>query len=414
MKNFTSLLFITFSLSVPISAVEIIDRVAIIVGEGVVLESQVDSMLKTIKSRLTEQGIQMPPDEVLLDQVNERLIVEELQLQMGNRAGVRISDGELNATMEDIARNNNLTLDEFVSSFETRDQTYEEFRNQIRKEMIIQRVQRGKVASSIEITEQELFAFLASEEALDQLYPEYEVAQILVPTESLANTLVEEIQSGKDFSVLAQQYSKASNAGNGGSLGFRKINAMPSIFAEAVKNKSIGFVSNPLKTGAGFQILKLTDKRGRFVQYEDQWNVRHILMSATKVRDEIFTKQEIEAVRDRVLAGESFELLAKEFSEDPGSANRGGDLDWLSKGVTDPTFEKMFLESDIGTVSPVFESQFGFHFLEVLGKRNYEKTFDIIEDQAYNILFSRKYDEELENSLRTMRAEAFVEFKDLD
>ncbi len=149
MKNFTSLLFITFSLSVPISAVEIIDRVAIIVGEGVVLESQVDSMLKTIKSRLTEQGIQMPPDEVLLDQVNERLIVEELQLQMGNRAGVRISDGELNATMEDIARNNNLTLDEFVSSFETRDQTYEEFRNQIRKEMIIQRVQRGKVASSI-------------------------------------------------------------------------------------------------------------------------------------------------------------------------------------------------------------------------------------------------------------------------
>ena len=123
MKKFTSLLFITFSLSVPISAVEIIDRVAIIVGEGVVLESQVDSMLKTIKSRLTEQGIQMPPDEVLLDQVNERLIVEELQLQMGNRAGVRISDGELNATMEDIARNNNLTLDEFVSSFETRDQT---------------------------------------------------------------------------------------------------------------------------------------------------------------------------------------------------------------------------------------------------------------------------------------------------
>ncbi len=235
-----------------------------------------------------------------------------------------------------------------------------------------------------------------------------------MPTESLANTSVEEIQSGKDFSVLAQQYSKASNAGNGGSLGFRKINAMPSIFAEAVKNESIGFVSNPLKTGAGFQILKLTDKRGRFVQYEDQWNVRHILMSATKVRDEIFTKQEIEAVRDRVLAGESFELLAKEFSEDPGSANRGGDLDWLSKGVTDPTFEKMFLESEIGIVSPVFESQFGFHFLEVLGKRNYEKTFDIIEDQAYNILFSRKYDEELENSLRTMRAEAFVEFKDLD
>ncbi|MEK9650289.1 MAG: peptidylprolyl isomerase [Gammaproteobacteria bacterium] len=412
--KFNTCLIITSLFSLHVSAVEIIDRVAIIVGEGVVLESQVDTMLNTVKSRLNQQGVQLPPDEILLEQVNERLIVEELQLQMGNRAGVRISDGELNATIEDIAKNNNLNLDEFVSSFESRDQTYQEFRNQIRKEMIIQRVQRGKVASSIEITEQELLAFLASEEALDQLYPEYEVAQILVPSESLANAVLEEIQNGKDFAELAKQYSQASNASNGGSLGFRKINAMPSIFAEAVKNEAAGFVSAPLKTGAGYQILKLNAKQGSLVQFQDQWNVRHILMTTTKLRDEVFTKKELEEVRERVVAGESFELLAKEFSEDPGSASRGGELDWLSKGVTDPNFEKMFLETEIGEISPVFESQFGFHFLEVLGKRNYERTFDIIEDQAYNILFSRKYDEELENSLRTMRAEAFVEFKDLD
>ena len=407
-------LFLSLLLSMQIYAIDIIDRVAIIVGEGVVLESQVNSMLNTVKSRLEQQGVQYPPDETLLEQVNERLIVEELQLQMGNRAGVRISDGELNAAIESIAQNNNLGLSDFVSSFESRDQSYEEFRNQIRKEMIIQRVQRGKVASSIEITEQELFAFLASEEAQEQLYPEYEIGQILVTSESLANTLVEELRNGKDFAELAKQYSKAANANNGGSLGFRKINAMPSIFSDVVKNASIGFVSDPLQTGAGFQIVKLLNKRGRLVQYEDQWNVRHILMSTTKVRDEVFTKNEIESVRERVIAGESFDLLAKEFSEDPGSANRGGDLDWLSKGVTDPAFEKMFLETEIGNISPVFESQFGFHFLEVLGKRNYEKTFDLIEDQAYNIIFSRKYDEELENSLRTMRAEAFVEFKDLD
>ncbi|MGA1761979.1 MAG: peptidylprolyl isomerase [Gammaproteobacteria bacterium] len=407
-------LFLSLLLSMQIYAIDIIDRVAIIVGEGVVLESQVNSMLKTVQSRLEQQGVQYPPDEILLEQVNERLIVEELQLQMGNRAGVRISDGELNAAIESIAQNNNLGLSDFVSSFESRDQSYEEFRNQIRKEMIIQRVQRGKVASSIEITEQELFAFLASEEAQEQLYPEYEIGQILVTSESLANTLVEELRNGKDFAELAKQYSKAANANNGGSLGFRKINAMPSIFSDVVKNASIGFVSDPLQTGAGFQIVKLLNKRGRLVQYEDQWNVRHILMSTTKVRDEVFTKNEIESVRERVIAGESFDLLAKEFSEDPGSANRGGDLDWLSKGVTDPAFEKMFLETEIGNISPVFESQFGFHFLEVLGKRNYEKTFDLIEDQAYNIIFSRKYDEELENSLRTMRAEAFVEFKDLD
>ncbi len=413
MKNITAFL-IAANLSMELAAIEIIDRVAIIVGEGVVLESQVDSMLKTIKSRINQQGIEMPPDDLLLEQVKERLIVEELQLQMGKRAGVRISDGELNVAIENIASSNNLSLDEFVSNFESNEQTYENFRNQIRKEMIIQRVQRGKVASSIDITEQEVFAFLSSEEAIEQLYPEYEVAQILVAEEKLATALTKDAKDGKDFAELARQYSIANNANNGGNLGFRKLNAMPSIFAETIKNKSVGFISDPLKTGAGYQIIKLQNKRGKFVQYEDQWNVRHILMSTTKVRDEVFTRKEIEEVRNRVLEGESFELLAREFSEDPGSANKGGDLDWLSKGTTDPNFEKMFLELEMGSLSPIFESQFGFHFLEVLGKRYYEKTYDLIEDQAYNILFSRKFDEELENSIRNMRAEAFVEFKDLD
>ena len=137
-------------------------------------------------------------------------------------------------------------------------------------------------------------------------------------------------------------------------------------------------------------------------------------MSPSQLRDELFTKKELEEVRERLINGEKFELLAKEFSEDPGSASNGGDLDWLPRGITDPNFEKTFLEIEKETISPVFETQFGYHFLEVLDTRTYEKTFDNIENQAYNILFSRKFDEELENTLRTMRAEAFVEFKDLD
>ena len=412
MKNFTSLLFITFSLSVPISAVEIIDRVAIIVGEGVVLESQVDSMLKTIKSRLTEQGIQMPPDEVLLDQVNERLIIEELQLQMGNRAGIKISDGELNVALESIAENNKLSLDEFVTSFEESGQSYIDFRNQVRKEMIIQRVQRGRVATNIEITEQEVNNFLRSEEAVESLYPEYEVLQILVPTLSIANTLLEIIDQ-KDFISLVQEFSIASNAKNGGSLGYRKLNEMPSIFADELRNQTVGYVSKPLKTGAGYQILKLNNKRGPLFEIVDQWRIRHILMSPSKVRDNIFTRQEIQSVRMRALDKENFNDLAKEFSEDPGSASKGGDLGWIELGVTDLNFEEMFLSSRVGEISPIFETQFGFHFLEVLEKRKFEKTFDNIENQAYNLLFSRKYDEELENTLRMMRAEAFVEYKDL-
>ena len=185
-------------------------------------------------------------------------------------------------------------------------------------------------------------------------------------------------------------------------------------FFDAVNKQPRGFISEPLKSGAGYHLIQLTDKRGPFVEYQDQWKVRHVLMSPTKLRDETFTKQELQDVRERLIDGEEFSLLAKEFSEDPGSANKGGDLDWLPMGATAPAFETMMLKTPIGDVSEVFESQFGFHFLEVLDKRNYDKTQENIEDRAYRALFSRKFDEELENSIRTMRAETFVEIKDLD
>ena len=412
--NNTFKLLLTFMLTTSIGAVEILDRVAIIVGDGVVLESQVNKLLETIKGRITSQGIAMPEEEALLDSVHERLIIEELQLQMGNRAGIRISDAELNSAIANIAQANQLSLDEFVSDFSNRDQSYEEFRNQLRRELIIQRVQRGRVSSSVDITEQEVSNFLASQEAQDQLYPEYQVSQILLPDLETSNKVLFLIESGMSFESLAKDFSTSSNASNGGNLGLRKLSNLPSIFSKEVKNESIGYVSKPLKTGAGYQIIKLTDKRGALLEYEEQWKVRHILMSPSQIRDDVFTKKELEEVRERLMNGESFELLAKEFSEDPGSGSNGGDLDWLPRGVTDPNFEKTFTEIEKGIISPVFETQFGYHFLEVLDSRTYEKTFDNIENQAYNILFSRKFDEELENTLRTMRAEAFVEFKDLD
>ena len=195
---------------------------------------------------------------------------------------------------------------------------------------------------------------------------------------------------------------------------WRKIADMPELFSSALKNKNIGFVSLPLQSGAGFHILKIEDKRGPFVQYEDQWFSRHILLSPSAIRDEESTELEINNIRERILNGEDFASLAEEYSEDPGSAKQGGNLDWLGKGVLAPEFEKTMIESVIGQVSEVFQTQFGFHFLEVLEKRNYDMTRDLIEDRAYQVLYGRKYDEELENTLRSMRAEAFVEIKDLD
>ena len=402
-------------LTLPVSAkIEVLDRIAIIVGEGVVLESQVNNMLENIKTRYQEQGAPMPPQEVMLEQVQERLIIEELQLQMGRQAGIRVGDGELNQAFENIAQSNGLSLESFIETLEAEGESYEELRSQVRKEMIIQRVQRGKVGREVDITEQELDGFLATEGAVKELSPELFVRQILVSDQNKANSLLMDIENGADFANLAKENSTSSNASSGGEMGWRNLADLPSLFADALKNKKKGYISPPLKGGSGYFILKLEDKRGDLVRFEEQWNVRHILMMTTKLRDETFTKKELEEVRARVVGGEDFSLLAKEYSEDPGSASRGGDLDWLSLGKTAPAFEKMMIESPVNEISPVFESEFGFHFLQVLETRTEDLTEEVIKDRAYGILFARKFDEELENSLRTTRAEAFIEFKELD
>ena len=413
MKKLT--LVITLSLMANIhAAIEILDRVAIIVDDGVIMESQIDSGLANIILRYEEQNIPKPNQDDLKEQVIESLIVEELQLQMANRAGVRISDSELNESVIRIANNNQMELQEFINFLESNGDSYEELRENVRKQMIIQRVQRGRVGSEIGITEKEFQAFLATDESLVSLEPELLIKQILVKNLNQANKVVLRIENGEDFSDIAKDISISSNASDGGTMQWRKAVDMPKLFSDALSKKDVGYITNPLESGAGYHILKLVDKKGPFVQYEDQWSSRHILLIPSAIRDEETTEKEINNVRDRIIDGESFSELAKEFSEDPGSAQQGGELGWLGRGVLADEFEKVMIESPMGDVSPVFQTQFGFHFLEVLDARNYDMTRDLIEDRAYSILYGRKYEEELENTLRSMRAEAFVEIKDLD
>ena len=413
MKKLT--LVIALSLMANIhAAIEILDRVAIIVDDGVIMESQIDSGLANIILRYEEQNIPKPNQDDLKEQVIESLIVEELQLQMANRAGVRISDSELNESVIRIANNNQMELQEFINYLESNGDSYEELRENVRKQMIIQRVQRGRVGSEIGITEKEFQAFLATDESLVSLEPELLIKQILVKNLNQANKVVLRIENGEDFSDIAKDISISSNASDGGTMQWRKAVDMPKLFSDALSKKDVGYITNPLESGAGYHILKLVDKKGPFVQYEDQWSSRHILLIPSAIRNEETTEKEINNVRDRIIDGESFSELAKEFSEDPGSAQQGGELGWLGRGVLADEFEKIMIESPMGDVSPVFQTQFGFHFLEVLDARNYDMTRDLIEDRAYSILYGRKYEEELENTLRSMRAEAFVEIKDLD
>jgi len=394
--------------------IEVLDRVAIIVDEGVVMESQIRDLVQTTKLRSIEQGMQLPPTEALLEEVQEQLIIQELQLQRGEEFGIRISDGELNQTFIQIAANNGVNIEQFISDYEASGQSYEKLREEIRRDMIIQRVQRGIVSGSINITAQEIEGFLATEEAIAQLTPELLVRQIQVGSLEAAETILLRLEEGVDFETLVEENSINQNKSQGGFMPWRKINEMPSVFADAIRNQSLGFVSKPIKTGSGFHLLKLEEKRGPLVKFEEQWETRHVLLVPSAIRDVDATKAEAEVLRERVLAGEDFALIAEEFSEDPGSGSNGGNLEWLPKGATVGEFENVMLNSEINEVSEVFESQFGFHFLEVTGKRVEDVTDYQIEERAYSVLFSRKYDEELENTLRSMRAEAFVEFKDLD
>ena len=410
-------IFITLILafcSFSYAKVEVLDRIAIIVDDGVVMESQVNNTVRDITRRYEEQNLQKPPIDVIKEQVQEKLIIEELQLQMADRAGIRISDSELNITMSRLASNNQMTLEDFIVFIEENGDSYEELREQMRREMRIQRIQRGRVNSRIDITENEFEAFLATDESLEALEPELLVRQILVKDIKTAEEVIKLINNGGDFSEIAREFSVSSNAESGGLINWRKLIDMPQLFEKALNKKSIGYITNPLESGSGFHILKLEDKRGEFVQYEDQWQSRHILLIPSTIRTKEDTEKELSDIRQRVLDGEDFGELADEFSEDPGSAKLGGDLGWLGLGVLASEFEKTMLETDIGVISEVFETEFGFHFLEVLGKRSYELTDDLIKDRAYSLLYARKFEEELENTLRAMRAEAFVEFKDLD
>jgi peptidyl-prolyl cis-trans isomerase SurA len=240
------------------------------------------------------------------------------------------------------------------------------------------------------------------------------VRQILVKNIKDINVIEKKIEDGESFEEIAIDSSLNSYIQNQGLMEWKKANEMPKLFSDAIKDKNVGFITEPIKSGAGYHILKLENKKGSYVRYEDQWLARHILFIPSTIRNEEQTKIELGEIRKQILDGEDFASLADKFSEDPGSAKNGGELGWLGMGVLAAEFERTMIDIELGKISEIFQTEFGFHFLEVLDKRNHDMTRDLIKDEAYSILYERKYDEELENTLRSMRAEAFVEFKDLD
>jgi len=403
--------------------IELIDRVIAVVDSGVIMESELNLRVQDIIGRLRSEGTELPPKELLEEQVLERLIIEEIQLQIGDSAGVKISDAELNRALSMLASQNSMNLEQFKESLDANNSSYSKLRDSVRKELIIQRVQRGKVGANIEISEQEIENFLNSEEGRSKLAEQYNVQQILLSLnseapESKVNStkekgadIIRRYNEGESFEKLAATYSSDQNALEGGSLGWRKATELPTLFSDVVTKMKVGEASELIRSGAGFHIIRLAEKRGDVVKFEDQTLVRHILVQPSEIRSEKQTKDLINEIFQKLVDGEDFKQLARQHSEDPGSKMEGGELGWSAPDTFDPAFEGVMNSADIGEVSTPFQSSFGWHILEVLDRRNEDISDDVRKNRAYSIIFNRKFEQELQRTLIELRSESYVDIK---
>ncbi|MFA5678421.1 MAG: peptidylprolyl isomerase [Pseudomonas sp.] len=401
-----------------------LDRVAAIVDNDVIMASQVEQRMQTIRAQLAERGNNaLPSDDVMRAQVMDRLVLESIQLQMGERAGIQIDDASLNQTMQQLAERNGVSLEQFRAALERDGISYNHAREQVRRELIINRVRQRRVAERIQVSDQEVRNFLNSEMGRYQTSADYRLAMIVLPVPetasndqarsqaALADELYRELQAGADFTRLAVSRSGGENALEGGELGWRKAAQLPPAFASAVDSLEIGGVTKPLRSPAGYHILKLLEKRGGDNLMVDEFNVRHILIKPSEIRSEAEAAQLVQRLYERINNGESFETLARSFSEDPGSALNGGSLNWVTPDAMVPEFRETLLSTPLQQISAPFQSQFGWHILQVMDKRQVDMTDDMREQQARNLLQNRKFDEELQTWLLEIRDEAYVEIK---
>jgi peptidyl-prolyl cis-trans isomerase SurA len=420
--TFLSILLSLVSLHAQATLV-ITDKIVAIVDEDVILESELEERLKSL--RMQQQGTgELPSDDVLRPQILDRLVVESLQLQMADRAGVRIADEELNQALEGVAAQNQMSIPQFRAAIENDGVSYAEVRDQLRRELKIARVQKGIMRNRIEISEQEIRNFLDSELGEVVTADDFHLAHILLPlpgdatidqvneVRAAAQALVDLINTGGDFQTLAVERSAGQNALNGGDLGWRKIAQLPTMFSDTAKTMKAGDVRGPIESGSGFHLIKLLETRGAHTEGQiDQLKVRHVLIQPSEIRTENEAKELAESLHDEVVGGRDFEEIAKLYSDDPGSALSGGDLGWNRSGTFVPLFEATMQASEIDEVSAVFQTQHGFHFLQVTGRRTEDFSERFRMGQAENYLRTQRFDEELENWIREIRDEAFVELR---
>ncbi len=422
-KIFCTALFLILSTPYGFAAnVQPLDRILVVVEDDVILATELDQQLAQVKKQLKSRGTTLPPEESLRSQVLERMIVETLQLQEANRRGIEVDDLTLNETMNQIARQNRVSLEEFSKQLAADGISYEIFRADLRKEIAISRLTQRMVASRITISEQEIDEFLASQQASDNAeyllshiliaVPENTAAEKIKQAEQQADVLYKDLVAGKPFDQLAATYSNSQNALEGGTLGWRKGAELPKLFSRELINMKAGDFSHPLRSPSGFHLIKLEDVRGGDKrQIVPQLHARHILIKTNAVIDDNQARQQLNDIRRQLSNGGDFAALAKQYSEDHGSATEGGDLGWTESTTFVPTFRSVVDSLPLKKLSEPFQSQYGWHIVEVLERRQYDKTEDLKRTQVRELLFKRKAAEEEDLWIRRIREQAYVDYR---
>ncbi len=400
-----------------------LNRIVAIVNDNIILSSQLDEAITDVVRQLQEKGTPVPEQSVLVKQVLERLVMETLQLDLAKANGITVDDGTLNEEAQQLAAKNGLTLTQFRDVLESQGFSYANFREKLRKELLIQQVRRQMVGSQISVNEQEIDNMLATLKASGQGDVEYHLAHILVAipdgadsekiaaAEQRAGNILARLRSGANFTDIAIAESDAQTALEGGDIGWRSLGQMPSLFLEPVKAMQVGDVSDLIRSPGGFHIIKLLEKRGDERHIVEQTRARHILLKPDEINSDEEVQARIKQLMIRLENGEDFEMLARANSQDPLSAARGGDLGWLNQGDTVPEFEEQMNRLQPGELSKPFKTQFGWHLVQVMERRSHDSTEEYERSRVRQLIRSRKYDEELFLWLRRLRDESYVDYR---
>lgn len=425
MKKFPHLiLLLSLSLqAIPVSAGIPLDRIVAVVNGDVVLRSELEDMMRTVRSQAAQQGNQLPPPRQLEQQVLEQLVVTKLQLQMAENNGIRIDDEMLNRAINDIAAKNNLSLSEFRRILVEDGYNYESFRQRIRDEMTIARLRQRQVENRITVTDVEIENYLSNQELQGSGETEYRLAHILVAVpdgasqeerdrlRQVAEKVLEDVNAGREFASLAAEISDAQQSSEGGDLGWRKLSELPTLFSDEVQDMDEGDVSKVLENDSGFHIFELTETRSADTHMVTQTHARHILLKTDELSTEDDVRTRLQRLRQRILGGDEFGELARAHSADTVSAVEGGDLGWITPGDLVPEFEEVMAGLEPGDVSRPFKTDFGWHIVQVLDRREHDNTTDFRRSEAREAIRKRKSEEAMQNWLREMRDEAYVDYR---